>query len=167
MITPEQFDKLLAMLAKIASRPNTITSMDDWAMLTVMVSMLGGVILLLVGGGDGLHSLNDQPRQDGKQGRSSDDVARAPRMPRRLLSKGAHEMRMSERGKKLLAEWEDSVPTVYRDAAGLQTIGVGHLLTKEELASGADHDCGRAGEVFTRVDAAANHGVDGPRLGAV
>lgn len=46
-------------------------------------------------------------------------------------------MRMSERGKKLLAEWEDSVPTVYRDAAGLQTIGVGHLLTKEELASGA------------------------------
>lgn len=45
-------------------------------------------------------------------------------------------MRMSERGKKLLAEWEDSVPTVYRDAAGLQTIGVGHLLTKEELASG-------------------------------
>ena len=53
MITPEQFDKLLAMLAKIASRPNTITSMDDWAMLTVMVSMLGGVILLLVGGSTG------------------------------------------------------------------------------------------------------------------
>lgn len=53
MITPEQFDKLLAMLAKIASRPNTITSMDDWAMLTVMVSMLGGVILLLVGGSMG------------------------------------------------------------------------------------------------------------------
>lgn len=53
MITPEQFDKLLAMLAKIAARPNTITSMDDWAMLTVMVSMLGGVILLLVGGAMG------------------------------------------------------------------------------------------------------------------
>lgn len=45
-------------------------------------------------------------------------------------------MRMSERGKKLLAEWEDSVPTVYRDAAGLQTIGVGHLMTREELTSG-------------------------------
>ena len=45
-------------------------------------------------------------------------------------------MRMSERGKKLLAEWEDAVPTIYRDSAGLQTIGVGHLMTKEELASG-------------------------------
>ena len=45
-------------------------------------------------------------------------------------------MIMSERGKKLLAEWEDAVPTIYRDSAGLQTIGVGHLMTKQELSSG-------------------------------
>lgn len=45
-------------------------------------------------------------------------------------------MKVSARGKKLLAEWEGAVPTIYRDAAGLQTIGVGHLMTKEELGSG-------------------------------
>lgn len=45
-------------------------------------------------------------------------------------------MNMSERGKKLLAEWEGFECEVYRDVAGLPTIGVGHLLTKDELASG-------------------------------
>lgn len=45
-------------------------------------------------------------------------------------------MRMSERGKRLLAEWEGSKPHVYLDVKGLPTIGVGHLLTKDELTSG-------------------------------
>ena len=45
-------------------------------------------------------------------------------------------MEISENGKKLLAEWEGIELRVYRDVAGLPTIGVGHLLTKDELASG-------------------------------
>jgi lysozyme len=36
----------------------------------------------------------------------------------------------------LLAEWEGVELTVYRDIAGMPTIGVGHLLTKDELSSG-------------------------------
>src|SRR5215510_10749057 len=45
-------------------------------------------------------------------------------------------MRMSENGRELLSEWEGFELNVYRDVAGLPTIGVGHLLTKDELSSG-------------------------------
>ena len=45
-------------------------------------------------------------------------------------------MRMSEKGKELLAKWEGSILHVYNDAVGLPTIGVGHLLTRDELTSG-------------------------------
>jgi lysozyme len=42
---------------------------------------------------------------------------------------------MSERGRRLLAHWEGFERNVYLDVAGLPTIGVGHLLTKDELSS--------------------------------
>lgn len=45
-------------------------------------------------------------------------------------------MHMSENGRKLLAQWEGFRNEVYDDAAGLPTIGVGHLLTREENSSG-------------------------------
>lgn len=45
-------------------------------------------------------------------------------------------MKMSEKGRKLLIEWEGFETKAYRDSAGLLTIGVGHLLTKTELSSG-------------------------------
>ena len=45
-------------------------------------------------------------------------------------------MEMSENGRRLLAQWEGSESRVYRDLAGLPTIGVGHLLTQDELYSG-------------------------------
>lgn len=45
-------------------------------------------------------------------------------------------MRMSDNGRKLLQEWEGTERKVYLDSAGLQTIGCGHLLTKDELTSG-------------------------------
>ena len=45
-------------------------------------------------------------------------------------------MTMSENGRKKLAEWEGVRLTTYRDVAGYLTIGVGHLLTKDELSSG-------------------------------
>lgn len=45
-------------------------------------------------------------------------------------------MKMSEKGTKLLAQWEGFETEVYLDVAGLKTIGVGHLLTKDELSSG-------------------------------
>jgi lysozyme len=45
-------------------------------------------------------------------------------------------MRMSQRGKELLAQWEGIEGNVYKDSAGLPTIGVGHLLTRDELTSG-------------------------------
>lgn len=44
-------------------------------------------------------------------------------------------MTMSDHGKKLLAQWEGFERNVYLDVAGLPTIGVGHLLTKDELSS--------------------------------
>ncbi len=44
-------------------------------------------------------------------------------------------MNISENGTKLLAEWEGVRLSVYNDVAGLPTIGVGHLLTKEEIES--------------------------------
>ena len=45
-------------------------------------------------------------------------------------------MQMSEKSKELLAEWEGVELKVYKDVAGLPTIGVGHLLTQDELTSG-------------------------------
>jgi lysozyme len=45
-------------------------------------------------------------------------------------------MRISQRGKELLAEWEGVELKVYKDSAGLPTIGVGHLLARDELTSG-------------------------------
>lgn len=49
---------------------------------------------------------------------------------------GANDMRMSEKGRHLLTQWEGKEAKVYKDSAGLLTIGVGHLLTKDEIASG-------------------------------
>ena len=43
---------------------------------------------------------------------------------------------MSSRGLEKLIEWEGFKTEVYKDSAGLPTIGVGHLLTKDELRSG-------------------------------
>lgn len=43
--------------------------------------------------------------------------------------------KISDNGKKLLAKWEGIENKVYKDAVGLPTIGVGHLLTKDELSS--------------------------------
>jgi len=45
-------------------------------------------------------------------------------------------MRMSDKGRTLLTLWEGSRNEIYQDAAGLWTIGVGHLLTRDELTSG-------------------------------
>ena len=45
-------------------------------------------------------------------------------------------MKMSERGQQLLIQWEGFKPKVYKDSAGLPTIGVGHLLTPQERKSG-------------------------------
>ncbi len=45
-------------------------------------------------------------------------------------------MQMSSHGRNLLEEWEGVRLKVYKDSAGLPTIGVGHLLTKSELTSG-------------------------------
>lgn len=45
-------------------------------------------------------------------------------------------MQMSERGLELLKEWEGFELKVYKDSAGLPTIGVGHLITKSEQTSG-------------------------------
>ena len=43
-------------------------------------------------------------------------------------------MKLSDKSKKLLMEWEGFKGEMYKDSAGLATIGVGHLLTQEELA---------------------------------
>ena len=45
-------------------------------------------------------------------------------------------MEISEHGKEKIKEWEGSRARPYRDAGGKLTIGVGHLLTPSELASG-------------------------------
>lgn len=44
-------------------------------------------------------------------------------------------MVMSDKGVKLLKQWEGYKLRPYKDAAGLLTIGVGHLLTPTELKS--------------------------------
>ena len=43
---------------------------------------------------------------------------------------------MSDNGRRLLTQWEGKETHVYRDSAGLPTIGVGHLLTRDEITSG-------------------------------
>ncbi len=45
-------------------------------------------------------------------------------------------MLMNPHGIQLLKQWEGFELKVYKDSAGLPTIGVGHLLTKAELSSG-------------------------------
>jgi lysozyme len=45
-------------------------------------------------------------------------------------------MTLSERGRQLLGTLEGVRLQAYRDSAGLLTIGVGHLLTRDELSSG-------------------------------
>jgi lysozyme len=45
-------------------------------------------------------------------------------------------MQMSEHGLDLLKQWEGFESKVYKDSAGLATIGVGHLLTKSKLSPG-------------------------------
>lgn len=45
-------------------------------------------------------------------------------------------MQTSQHGLKLLQQWEGCKLKMYKDAAGLPTIGVGHLLTRDELTSG-------------------------------
>lgn len=45
-------------------------------------------------------------------------------------------MRISKQGLGFIEEQEGKEKTVYLDSAGLPTIGIGHLLTKEELRSG-------------------------------
>lgn len=43
---------------------------------------------------------------------------------------------MSDRGRSMLIELEGSRSHAYKDVAGFWTIGVGHMLTKDELTSG-------------------------------
>lgn len=45
-------------------------------------------------------------------------------------------MQISASGLDLLKQWEGFELKVYKDSAGLPTIGVGHLITKVEQASG-------------------------------
>jgi lysozyme len=45
-------------------------------------------------------------------------------------------MNFSNKGLELLSRWEGEIDHVYKDAAGLPTIGIGHLLTRDELMSG-------------------------------
>lgn len=45
-------------------------------------------------------------------------------------------MKISEHGLKCLADWEGCELKIYKDAAGLPTIGIGHLLTKQERVGG-------------------------------
>lgn len=45
-------------------------------------------------------------------------------------------MKISENGKRLLAEWEGINTRLYRDSGNALTIGIGHLLTRDELTSG-------------------------------
>lgn len=52
-------------------------------------------------------------------------------------------MQISENGINKIVEWEGFKNHVYKDSAGLPTIGVGHLLTKDELASGKISILGR------------------------
>jgi len=50
------------------------------------------------------------------------------------------EMKMSETGLDLLKQWEGVETEKYKDAGGKWTIGVGHLLTREEIMGGKYDD---------------------------
>lgn len=63
-------------------------------------------------------------------------------------------MKLSDNGVRLLAEWEGLRLHPYRDAGGKLTIGIGHLITKEELI-GAKFDDG-----LTKEEALALLAVD-------
>lgn len=52
-------------------------------------------------------------------------------------------MKISQHGLRLLTLWEGSKPKVYKDSAGLPTIGVGHLLLKHEIAADAINIAGK------------------------
>jgi lysozyme len=45
-------------------------------------------------------------------------------------------MTLSEKGKQLLSQWEGVALTPYRDAGGVEVIGLGHLITERERLSG-------------------------------
>lgn len=45
-------------------------------------------------------------------------------------------MKTSAHGRALITQWEGKRNYAYKDSAGLLTIGVGHLLTRDELTSG-------------------------------
>lgn len=50
-------------------------------------------------------------------------------------------MIISGNGIEKIMEWEGYIPHVYNDAAGLPTIGVGHLIQKgEDFSKGITHD---------------------------
>jgi len=50
-------------------------------------------------------------------------------------------MKISDNGIEKLMEWEGVILHVYKDAAGLPTIGVGHLIQKgEDFSNGITHD---------------------------
>lgn len=51
-------------------------------------------------------------------------------------TKPKRKWKFSDNGINKLAEFEDNILTVYPDEGGKPTIGIGHLLTKSELASG-------------------------------
>lgn len=53
-------------------------------------------------------------------------------------------MNISEQGRRFLITWEGVECRVYLDIAGKQAIGVGHLLTKDELSSGKIYFQGKA-----------------------
>ena len=45
-------------------------------------------------------------------------------------------MKVGDQGKALFREWEGVLPHMYLDSGGAPTIGIGHLLTQPERASG-------------------------------
>jgi lysozyme len=53
-----------------------------------------------------------------------------------LARRRIERMEMSEHGLALLKQWEGFELQEYKDSAGLPTIGVGHLITSSEQASG-------------------------------
>lgn len=62
-------------------------------------------------------------------------------------------MSTSANGRQLLTKREGVVLKAYRDSANLLTIGVGHLLTREELQSGMIEGIGRWTEGITAAEA--------------
>lgn len=64
-------------------------------------------------------------------------------------------MRISAEGLSLIKHFEGFSPVVYRDAAGLPTIGYGHLLTYEAMATYAQGLSRDAAETLLRQDATA------------